>query len=125
MQDQVAWVPVKTPERAICKVHRVYDGDVSRVCDLCRQVIVFDTAADLLECLNTVQADQQVVVERIKNGLSLQYDAASSAGYRCVAAHAAKTFFTSACLHARFNVWIGKSTPFHMHVRVQTRGALT
>ncbi len=52
--------------------------------DLCRQSIVFLHLRDMISCLRTVCADQQVYVVRVKNRLDPGYDGAESAGYRSV-----------------------------------------
>ena len=82
MQDHVAWAHIKQPKRVLQKLQRVYDGKVSRVLDLCRELIVFDSVAELLACVNAVMADDQVVVERIKNRLCDAHDVMATAGYR-------------------------------------------
>jgi hypothetical protein len=66
------------------KVHRLYDGDVSRVLDICRQRIIFDTVASMLACLKAVLTDNQVVVERIINCFSTKYDERAYGTYRYV-----------------------------------------
>ncbi len=92
-EDAVAWAPLKCLKRAMIKLHRAYNGDVSMLVDICRQMIVFEEVKDLLVCLERILSDEQVVVERIKNRLDDDHDAAASAGYRsaesvCVRARA-------------------------------------
>ena len=58
--------------------------DVSRVVDLCRHSIVFESAAGILECLNAMSRDPNVVIARIKNRLDPKFDSGVSAGYRNV-----------------------------------------
>ena len=48
------------------------------------QWIIFESATDLLSCLEAVGTDPDVVVVRVKNRLRADYDARQSAGYRDV-----------------------------------------
>jgi len=76
--------PLKKSERAVQKAMRSYRGDPSRLCDLCRETVVFDEFQGLLAGLRTIAADDSVVFWKIKNRFDSLYDAASSAGYRDV-----------------------------------------
>ncbi len=84
MLERVAWCKLKSRHRALEKLWRAYSGDVSRLVDLCRQSIVFDSPRDLLTCLQTLVADQEIRILRIKNSLQVGHDAAVTAGYRMV-----------------------------------------
>ena len=75
---------LKSVPRAVEKIVRSYDMDVSLLVDVCRQSIVFVTVQDLLSCLNAIAVDPDVVLLRVKNRLDPDYDAAMSAGYRDV-----------------------------------------
>jgi len=66
-------------------VVRCYSYDVSRLLDICRQTIAFDTVDDLVQCLRAIVDDGDVRVVRIKNRLDMGYDSGESAGYRDVA----------------------------------------
>ena len=81
---RVAWCKLKSRQRALEKVWRVYGGDVSRLADVCRQAIAFDTPRDLLVCLRAVVSDQDVTIRRVKNSLRTGHNAAATAGYRMV-----------------------------------------
>jgi hypothetical protein len=59
--------------------------DASRLVDICRQSIVFDTAAGMTACLRAIAADREAALLRVKNRLARGYDARLSAGYRDVA----------------------------------------
>ncbi len=59
--------------------------DVSRLLDLCRQSIFFDTVADVAKCLAIIGSDSDVVIARVKNRLCPAVDSAATAGYRNVA----------------------------------------
>jgi hypothetical protein len=84
MEARVAWCGLKGRHRALEKVWRAYGGDVSRLTDICRQAIAFDSPRDLLTCLQAVGHDEDVVVRRVKNSLRAGHDAAATAGYRMV-----------------------------------------
>ncbi len=58
--------------------------DVSRLLDLCRQSIVFESLDDLASCLQTIEADPDVTILRIKNRLDPNYNSLTTAGYRDV-----------------------------------------
>ena len=80
----VQWAQVKSRERAIEKLYRSYDCDVSRLLDCCRQSIYFEHLPDLLSCLQTIAADSSSRLVRVKNLLSPAYDSRATAGYRSV-----------------------------------------
>ncbi len=75
---------LKRVDRVIEKVVRSYTGDVSRVSDIVRQCIVFDTVHDICEAIRVLGADPEIQVMRIKNRMSPSYDARQSIGYRDV-----------------------------------------
>ena len=50
----VKWAKLKTPERAVEKLFRSYNLDVSRLLDCCRQSIYFHNLADLITCLKVI-----------------------------------------------------------------------
>ena len=82
--EKVKWAPLKTPDRVLEKLYRVYDMDAGRLLDCCRQAIYFDGAAALLQCLQAVVRDVEVTVMRVTNRLRDGYDTAATAGYRDV-----------------------------------------
>jgi hypothetical protein len=59
--------------------------DASRLTDLCRQCIIFDCIADLVDCLRTIEADPETRLLRIKNRMDPGYNAQPCGGYRDVA----------------------------------------
>ena len=59
--------------------------DVSRLLDLCRQSIVFDSAVDVAACIRAVRGDSDARIVRIKNKLDPAFDAGPYGGYRDVA----------------------------------------
>ena len=58
---------------------------MSRLLDLCRQSIIFDTPDCVLACLRAISQDSEVQVVRISNKMDPDYDGRASAGYRDVA----------------------------------------
>ena len=58
--------------------------EVSRLVDVCRQSLVFDSTLGIAQCISAIIKDQEVAVLRIKNRLDPLYDSALSAGYRDV-----------------------------------------
>jgi len=80
--DQVSWARVKNPRRAVEKMLRVYDMDPSRLVDITRQSIYFDSVEELRLCLELIESDPHVVIERIKNRLDPNYDPTITGGYR-------------------------------------------
>jgi len=80
----VVWAKIKAPGRSTEKVFRSYNGDVSRLLDVCRHNIVFENLADLEECCGVIAADPDVRIVRIKNRLSEQTVSKEHAGYRDV-----------------------------------------
>ncbi len=59
--------------------------DISRLVDVCRQSIVFDTAADIAACISAIGGDVDVVVERVKNRMDPEAEFRAVGGYRDVA----------------------------------------
>ena len=82
---QIKWPPLKQHRRTVEKLMRVYNNDVSRLVDVSRQSIVFDTFTDLTMCLGEIVTDLDVKVERVKSKMSMTYDSSTTAGYRDVA----------------------------------------
>ena len=63
---------------------RSFNNNPSYLLDICRHTIVFQTIADLTNCLAALIADPEVQIMRIKNRYSREYDATQSAGYRSI-----------------------------------------
>uniref|UniRef100_A0A7S0W7E2 Uncharacterized protein n=1 Tax=Hemiselmis tepida TaxID=464990 RepID=A0A7S0W7E2_9CRYP len=80
--EMVKWPKIKTPERAIEKLMRSYGGDVSRLVDVSRQTIVFESLDDLASCFIAICRDSEVDIVRVKNRLDTGYRSSASAGYR-------------------------------------------
>ena len=73
---------LKSPARAAEKVLTCYSGDVSRLLDVCRARLVFDSAAGAAACLALVAAAPGVRVVRVRNSLREEHDSWSTAGFR-------------------------------------------
>uniref|UniRef100_A0A7S0HFA5 Uncharacterized protein n=1 Tax=Hanusia phi TaxID=3032 RepID=A0A7S0HFA5_9CRYP len=80
----VRWASLKRRERAIEKIVRIYSSDVSKIMDIVRQSIIFDSVLDLSTCLRVIFEDEDVEIVRVKNRLDRRYDASATAGYRDV-----------------------------------------
>lgn len=78
-------VQIKRRSRAIQKSFRSYAGDASRLVDLVRSAITFDTLGGLVETLKRIRDDPRVLILQVKNRLALDFDSRESAGYRNVA----------------------------------------
>ena len=73
---------MKAPARAVEKAVTCYRGDVSRVTDICRGRILFDSAADLAACLQLMREHPAARIVWLRNGCSQLCDAAASGGFR-------------------------------------------
>jgi len=81
----IRWPTMKRHRRAIEKLLRSYDNDVSCLVDVARHLLLFRTVADLTLCLGQVATDEHVKIVRVKNRMSKSYNANESLGYRDVA----------------------------------------
>lgn len=61
---------VKGLERGIEKVDAAYGGDTSRLLDVCRGRIVFDSIAEIADCMEELATDPEVTFMRIKSSLT-------------------------------------------------------
>uniref|UniRef100_A0A7S1ECE9 Uncharacterized protein n=4 Tax=Hemiselmis andersenii TaxID=464988 RepID=A0A7S1ECE9_HEMAN len=75
---------MKRHSRAMEKLLRSYGNNPSHLLDVARGCIVFESLAQLTNCLGVMITDSNVRVERIKNRLDIEYDSDESAGYRDV-----------------------------------------
>jgi hypothetical protein len=67
LEKQIKWPALKTHERSLEKLLRVYADDASRLVDIARYQIVFENMSDLTLCLGQIAIDSTVRIERIKN----------------------------------------------------------
>ncbi|EKX47673.1 hypothetical protein GUITHDRAFT_106661 [Guillardia theta CCMP2712] len=84
---EVEWSKQKSTSRGVEKVVRCYDGDSSRLVDVCRESIVYEHIQDIIVAVRCIKLDQDISVKRIKNRLDPDLDPWSTAGYRDVAIH--------------------------------------
>jgi hypothetical protein len=84
MRPRVKWAAIKRFARAIEKVQRSYNKDVSRLVDVVRQSIIFHHLPALVQCLEIILADPRVMVLRLKNRYVRNSTSAATGGYRDV-----------------------------------------
>eukprot|EP00960_Hanusia_phi_P058774 763981-Hanusia_phi.AAC.4 len=80
----VEWSKRKSASRGVEKVVRCYDGDSSRLVDVCRESIIFHHLRDIVVAVRSIKLDKDISVRRIKNRLDPNMDPWSTAGYRDV-----------------------------------------
>ena len=83
--SRVKWAAIKGPTRAVEKLQRVYNNDVTRLNDVVRQTIVFASLDDLCTCLKIISADSGSRNLRMKNRFAPSFNVATTGGYRDVA----------------------------------------
>ncbi len=71
---------LKRPRRAMQKVHRVYNGDASRLRDLSRRALIFRDVSRMRRCLEAIHRDEEVEVAEVKNRMAR--NGQSPLGYR-------------------------------------------
>lgn len=81
---QVHMSSLKKVHRMMEKTLRCYRGDASRLTDVCRGVLGFDSLEALADCLATIIADPLIKVEGIKNRMDPSYNVSETQGYRDV-----------------------------------------
>jgi hypothetical protein len=81
----------KRRKRAIEKVWRGYAGDATRLRDLVRCSLVFETAEHVEAALDLILVDPAVRILRVKNRFASTYDAKESCGYRDIQLNAVVT----------------------------------
>ncbi len=75
---------LKSAGRCVDKADIAYRGNVSRMMDICRESVYFDTVRDLHACLEMISADESIDIVRVKSTMSTSYSnkALSFSGYR-------------------------------------------
>jgi hypothetical protein len=85
LEDRVCWPRIKhLDKRGLHKLLFFYHGDVSKLCDLVRQRIVFDSLTDLCRCLEEIFRNPRLKVVCLKNRFDTDADMSRTAGYRDV-----------------------------------------
>ena len=76
---------IKDPARAIRKARVCYGGDVSRLLDVCRHRLFFDTPEQMEMCVRLIRADTCVDVLRIRGGTGQDGRVSRDSGFRVLA----------------------------------------
>jgi hypothetical protein len=84
LASAVKWPTLKKHKRVIEKLARGYKGDVSRLVDITRFSLFFDSFTDLTQALGVIVTDFDIKVERLKSRMTLDFDSKQTAGYRDV-----------------------------------------
>jgi len=82
--NRVKWPCVKRTNRAFGKLAISYDRCISRLLDMTRFSIFFDSIEHITVALGAIMSDPDVKLLRVKNTLSFNADVSQTAGYRCV-----------------------------------------
>ena len=82
LAERVAAGLVKSPARAAEKVVLCYQGDVSRLADVCRLRILLPGPEATAKCLRAIAADPAVLIVRLQNTMQPRRSAVASAGVR-------------------------------------------
>ena len=81
---RVRWPEIKHVNMAIHKMAIHYHGSTSQLVDIVRQRIVFDSVADICECLRIITNDPDLEIVRFKNRFDPRKDARITGCYRDV-----------------------------------------
>ena len=73
---------LKPTERALEKLLRSYNCEVSRLLDVCRQSIVFEKPSDVAACLQVMAGDGELEIVRMKNRMDPAFDSNFCGGFR-------------------------------------------
>ena len=73
---------VKCPKRAVEKALVCYEGDLSRVVDICRVRVVATGLQQVLAVVNAIAGDSSVRIVRIKNTMRSHHSFSSTVGFR-------------------------------------------
>jgi len=147
---RVRWPEIKHVDMAIQKMTIHYHGSTSQLVDIVRQRIVFDSVADICECLRIITNDPDLEIVRFKNRFDPRKDARITAcyrdvvvvlrvvtllttrlgvaGHRCVCvcmtvcACACACACACGCVCLRLHVPVHVPVPVHVHVHVHVRG---
>lgn len=80
--ETIWWAGTKKSDRSISKVVLAYGGDASKLVDICRERILFDSIEDMLKCCHSIICDKDIIIKRVKNRMSMHYDSNKTAGFR-------------------------------------------
>ena len=82
VSSTIRWADLKPTDRALEKLLRSYNCEVSRLLDVCRQTIIFEHISDLTCCLEVMASDDEIEIVQLKNRMDEDYDASFSGGFR-------------------------------------------
>lgn len=83
-KEAVKWATIKPADRAIQKILHSYKGNVSRLLDICRQRMVFETVQDLNVGLRRILQDEDVVICRVRNYLDVSHQVLPNPCSACI-----------------------------------------
>lgn len=69
LSGRIKWPVLKLSGRVFEKLARSYIGDVSRLCDIARISVYFDTIEDITMTIGMIMTDSEVQLMRVKNTL--------------------------------------------------------
>ena len=95
---------LKAKKRVFAKVYEKYDGDFSRITDLCRCTVACDTMQTILDVLCFLDATPELGVLRIKNRISRFYNADEFGGYRDILINCRETS-TGHIIEVQVTLW--------------------
>ena len=75
---------IKSVDRAVQKLARVYQSQACMLLDVVRDCIVVDTIAQMHQIMRDISEDKDIRVLRVQNRMSKEYDPRDSCGYRDV-----------------------------------------
>lgn len=81
---RVCWTAIKHVDLAQQKATLYQEGNISRICDIVRERIIFDSLEDILTCVNMIANDPDLHIIKITNRFDPDADISTTAGYRDV-----------------------------------------
>ena len=95
-------------DRAIEKIVRSYKNNISLVCDVVRQIVVFDSMHDMVSMLRAMKADPHIKIIRIKNRMSSGLKLCNALQF---ALHFITSFTNTFIRHLNLSVFCQATTP--------------
>jgi hypothetical protein len=59
-EHKIMWTKLKSSDRAVQKAHRAYRGDVSRLVDVVRESMAFETPSQMMDAFEDIMHDNEV-----------------------------------------------------------------
>ncbi len=82
--EETRMAALKGVARASEKLMRAYKADASRLLDVCRFALVFESTNEIADLLDVIRCDPDVAVVAVKNRMREGHSAKQSAGFRDV-----------------------------------------